>query len=241
MLRHALRDRVADVVQLHVDEHLLAGVGERAREIEPAGEAELIADLVEHDRLAEPRHHRLRLGDGGNVERNDQAFAGIEHLIDPLSHTSRAYSTSLRTTSLSCVAARAVGKLVILVERLFGVRDRDLLRHHQRAAADRQHLPQREQRLHRPGAPGRGAAERKGAVLEHGQLRLAGFAHGRDPVDGVLQQRRDRGVVFGACDEDAAMRADELLEPQRVEGRSRLAPRCRRRRSAADSRRARCG
>ena len=75
---YALRDGVADVVQLHVDEHLLAGVGERPREIEPTGKAELIADLVEHDRLAETRDQRLRLGNGRNVERNDQAFAGIE-------------------------------------------------------------------------------------------------------------------------------------------------------------------
>ena len=54
---------------------------ERAREIEPAGKAELIADLVEHDRIAEPRHHRLRLGDGGDIEGDDQALAGIEHVV----------------------------------------------------------------------------------------------------------------------------------------------------------------
>ena len=86
---HALRDRVADVVQLHVDEDLLAGVGQRAREIEPAGKAELVADLVEHDRLAEPRHQRLRLGDGRDIERDDQAFAGIEH-PHPISPNIRA-------------------------------------------------------------------------------------------------------------------------------------------------------
>ena len=97
MLFDALRDRVADVVQLHVDEDLLAGVGQRAREIEPAGKAELIADLVEHDRLAEPRHHRLRLGDGRHIERDDQAFAGIEH-SHPAIRTSARHVDKLAAT-----------------------------------------------------------------------------------------------------------------------------------------------
>ena len=46
---HALRDGVADVVQLHVDENLLARADQRLREGKPAGETELIADLVECD------------------------------------------------------------------------------------------------------------------------------------------------------------------------------------------------
>ena len=80
----AVRNRVANVVELHVDEDLLAGVGERAREIKPAGEGELIADLVEADGIGKPRHHRLRLGDGRKIERDDQAFAGLKHrLISP--------------------------------------------------------------------------------------------------------------------------------------------------------------
>ena len=53
----ALRDRVADVVQLEIEEHALAGAGKRLREGKPAGEGELIADLVERYRIAEPRHH----------------------------------------------------------------------------------------------------------------------------------------------------------------------------------------
>ena len=87
MLRHALdaaRDRVADVVQLEIEENLLAGAGERTREVDAAGEGELIADLVERDGIAEPRDHRLRFRHGGHVERDDQPFAWIQdHLASP--------------------------------------------------------------------------------------------------------------------------------------------------------------
>ena len=44
---HPVRDRVADIVQLHVDEDLVAGFDQGSRKFEPAGKAELVADLVE--------------------------------------------------------------------------------------------------------------------------------------------------------------------------------------------------
>ena len=73
----ALRDGVGDVVQLEVDKDLLAGAGQRVRVRKPAGEGELIADLVERDRVAEPRHQRGRRFDRGDIERNDQALARL--------------------------------------------------------------------------------------------------------------------------------------------------------------------
>ena len=64
-------------------------------------------------------------------------------------------STSLLQHALELAGGAAVLQLVPLVERLLGVRDGDLLRHHQRAAADLEHLPQRQQRT---------AARRSGPV-----------------------------------------------------------------------------
>jgi hypothetical protein len=69
-------DRVADVVQLEIDKDLLALVGELPHQRQAAGEAELIADLVERDGIAKPRHHRLRLLEAGHVERHNQPVAG---------------------------------------------------------------------------------------------------------------------------------------------------------------------
>ena len=174
-LRDALdpaRDRVADVVQLEVEEDLLAGAGQRAREVEPAREGELIADLVERHRFAEPRHHRLRRGDRGHVERDDQAFARIEgHGAALLMRTACAVSISLRTTTLSWRGGAGVLELVHLVEGLLGVRHRDLLGDHQRAAADRQHLPQRQQRLH--ARPSGRARRRRSRTRGSGRRRAA--------------------------------------------------------------------
>ena len=72
----AARHRVADVVQLEIDEHLLALVGELADQRQPAGISELIADLVESDGFPKLADHRLRRGNAGQVERHDQAVAG---------------------------------------------------------------------------------------------------------------------------------------------------------------------
>src|SRR5258707_4076949 len=54
-------------------------------------------------------------------------------------------------------------ELIARIESLPGIRDRYLLRHDQRPAADRQHLAQRDQRLHAARATARGSAEREGA------------------------------------------------------------------------------
>src|SRR5205085_5432430 len=123
---------------------------------------------------------------------------------------------------LELVRRALIAQLVVLVEGVLGVRDRDLLRDDERAAADRQYLAQREQRLHAAGAAGGSGAEREDAVLIGGKRRLAALAHGRDPVDGVLEQRRDRGIVLGAGDEHAPVRRHDLLELQRIERRPRL-------------------
>jgi CTP synthase (UTP-ammonia lyase) len=82
---HALGDRVLDVVQLHVEEHALAGADQRIGERKSAREGELIADLVERDAVTEPFHHRLGVARRVQVERDNQAIAGTErhgHLRD---------------------------------------------------------------------------------------------------------------------------------------------------------------
>ena len=57
---HALRDRIADVVQLEIEEGALAGAGKLLRVSKSARKSELVADLVERHGIAEPRHHGLR-------------------------------------------------------------------------------------------------------------------------------------------------------------------------------------
>ena len=82
------RDRVADIVQLHVDEDLVAGLRQVLRETEPARKAELVADLVEAHRGAQTLHQRLRLRHRSDVERHDQPFARIKgHEFDPFTAT----------------------------------------------------------------------------------------------------------------------------------------------------------
>ena len=68
--------RIADVVQLEIDEHLLAAVGEAAHQRQAAGIGELITDLVKCHAVAEPGYHRFGGGDAGQIERHDQAVAG---------------------------------------------------------------------------------------------------------------------------------------------------------------------
>src|SRR5215468_7058261 len=62
-----------------------------------------------------------------------------------------------------CGRARIL-QIVARIERLRGIRDRHLLRYDERPAADRQHLAQRDQRLHPARTTGRGGAERKSTV-----------------------------------------------------------------------------
>ena len=56
----ALGDRIADIVQFKIEEDALSGTGELLRVSEAAGISELVADLVERHRIAEPRHHGFR-------------------------------------------------------------------------------------------------------------------------------------------------------------------------------------
>jgi hypothetical protein len=80
-LRHALHafgHRVADVVQLQVEEDALARAHQLFGERQAAGISELIADLVDADGIAQPLHHRARGVDGGNIESQDQAVARIK-------------------------------------------------------------------------------------------------------------------------------------------------------------------
>ena len=72
---HALRDRVADIVQLEVEKHLLAGRGEAGGERQTARIGELIADLVEADRIPEALDEPFGLRKGGKVEGDDEAVA----------------------------------------------------------------------------------------------------------------------------------------------------------------------
>ena len=74
----ALGHRVADIVQLEIEKHLLAGGDQSRGERQAAGEGELIADLVEPHRIAEPRHHRLGRRHRRHIESHDQSFARIQ-------------------------------------------------------------------------------------------------------------------------------------------------------------------
>ena len=74
--RRAL-DRRADVVQLQIEKDALAGVLQSVSEIEPAGEGELEADLIEDHAVAELLDERARRLDIFDVERDDQRVAGI--------------------------------------------------------------------------------------------------------------------------------------------------------------------
>ena len=75
---HGVLDGVVDVEQLDVEKDLLALADEPLGEGEAAGEAELQANLVEGDGVAERRDHFLGRLDGGHVEADDQAVANVE-------------------------------------------------------------------------------------------------------------------------------------------------------------------
>ena len=59
----ALLDRIADVVQFHIEEDLLARSHQTLRKSEPSGEGQLIADLVKAYGVAEALDHRFGLAD----------------------------------------------------------------------------------------------------------------------------------------------------------------------------------
>ena len=240
----ALPHRVADVVELEIEKDPLAGASKCLRVFKPAGKSELIADLVERHGVAEPRHHGPRRLDRGQIKRDDQALARLHQHGYPLHAVRRgiisAISTSRCASVFNAAARRFILEIVALVERLVRTRHRDLFRNHQRAAAEFENLPQRHERTKAAGGAGRGRADGEYAALEGGVSRLAGIAHARDPVDGVLQERRHRGAVFGAGDEHALMRLQHAPQLHRMVRHDR-GRQSRRRTAAADNRRARCG
>jgi hypothetical protein len=56
---HAFCHRVADVVQLEVEKHLLTGCDQPSGKGQAAGKSKLVSDLVKPDRIAETRDHCL--------------------------------------------------------------------------------------------------------------------------------------------------------------------------------------
>src|SRR5262249_1956501 len=69
---NALFDRVRNIVKLEVEKDLLSRICKLAHERQAAGIRELIADLIEAYRVAEPRYEAARLLDGRHIERNNQ-------------------------------------------------------------------------------------------------------------------------------------------------------------------------
>src|SRR5262245_7223652 len=74
----ASSNRIANIVQLEVEEAALTGARQHAREVDAAGKGELITDLVERDGITEPCNQRLRLADRRHIKRDDQPSARIE-------------------------------------------------------------------------------------------------------------------------------------------------------------------
>ena len=75
-LRRRMFDGVGDVVQLEIDEHMLAGSDEPLSQRQTAAAVDqLHADLIKCDAVVEGFHPTLRRSDVGRVERDDQALA----------------------------------------------------------------------------------------------------------------------------------------------------------------------
>jgi hypothetical protein len=75
---HAFCHRVADVVQLQVEKHLLTGCDQPSGKGQAASKSKLISDLVKPDRIAEARNHRLGGRHRRYVECNDQPLTRIQ-------------------------------------------------------------------------------------------------------------------------------------------------------------------
>ena len=72
---HGAAHRLGDVVELEVEEELLAGAGQLVHQREVvAAHQQLEAELVEVHRIAERAHEPARVVGRGDVERCDQAF-----------------------------------------------------------------------------------------------------------------------------------------------------------------------
>lgn len=145
-LRHACdaaAHGIADVVQLEVGEDFLAGVGELADQRKAVGVTQLVADLVKRHGIAEPGNHRLGGVHIGQIQRDDQAVARItdldRHLVSL--HLLRDID-QLPQHRLQRVDVAGMFQPVTVVIGVIGMRQRKLVRDHQRATG-RQHQTQR--------------------------------------------------------------------------------------------------
>ena len=129
---------------------------------QPAGEGELIADLVERRprRRAAPPSPRAAATEGTSSA-TIRRVARIHHAI------SRAHVGigSCCTTRLERPAARSSLRLSISSNASLARQHRNLIRDHQRATTELEHLTQRHQRAHRAIRAVGSAAEREHAVL----------------------------------------------------------------------------
>ena len=62
----------------------------------------------------------------------------------------------------------------------------------------------------------RGGRDREDALAKHLAAAFLRILHPRHPVDGILDQRRHRRIIFRRHDQDAVMRTDHALEIDRV-------------------------
>ena len=199
-LRHALDalgHRVADVVQLEIEKHLLAGRDQAGGERQAAGESELIADLVE-------RHRRRRAATPW--PRRPPPTAGRERRsvvrARPMARASSSHHQPRHIHQPRELRAQQIGGAGI--DQYCPCRRRPGRRCGIATCSGITSAPQPSSSICRsaiserrpPARAGRGRRDREHAALEGGIGRIAAFAHARHPVDGVLQQRRDRGAVF---------------------------------------------
>ena len=93
-------------MQLEVDEHALAPLGELRRQGEAAAIGELHADLIEARRIADRRDQPFGVGDLGRVESDDQPVArlGRTHRRD---HLARGRGSIRRTSRANSGSAKA--------------------------------------------------------------------------------------------------------------------------------------
>src|SRR4029077_11162316 len=89
-----------------------AGVNQGGHIAKPAGISELIADLVERHRVAEPGHHGARVLDRRQIEGDDQALARLKrHRSVPCHDITPANSTSRRASVRSAAASASSFRL----------------------------------------------------------------------------------------------------------------------------------
>src|SRR5262249_16857252 len=101
---HPARHRIADVVQLEIEEHTLAGGQEGRRQRQAALQRQLVSDLVEADVVAERVDDALGVAERRHVEGHDQPIARRQYFAHA---KPRAMSTSRCTTLFNSPAIRS--------------------------------------------------------------------------------------------------------------------------------------